>query len=199
MNYKLLALLLCYSLFSCQANPVRRSATPETLIHGEEMRRLDEVNCARQILKYFTQSYSLQFRFPLGYKVLCKTYDQYTYIRDNVEFPPPIDRRDASNLLLQSLHSSCQWVLLKDNTTLSGCSLSEIGQACAAYRFYEPQNLTMEFNEHVKNSNTPGQGHREPEISKFLKTKFAINYFCPNLSDSKIEIKAACTCPQILY
>ena len=74
----------------------------------------------------FIETYSIQF--PLGYEVLCKIHHQYTYITNNLEFQSPIDDCDTSNLLLQSLRSTCQWVLLKDNTTLSGCSLPEIRQ-----------------------------------------------------------------------
>ena len=184
MNWKLLA-LLC-SLFSCQATPIRRQVPSEKTQDEERLER--EVNCALHMLtsKAFTETYSIQF--PLGYKVLCKIHDQYTYMykTNNLEFQSPIDDRDTSNLLLQSLRSTCQWVLLKDNTTLSGCSLPEIRQACAAYKLYEQTSeLLDEFNDHVK-----GNKNSEEHATKFVKTESAKQHLC----NSSIAVKAACKC-----
>ena len=188
MNWKLLALLCC-SLFSCQATPIRREVTSKT-IQDKEVTLEKEVNCALHVLisAFTVKTYNTPF--PLGYKVLCKMHDQYTYITNNLEFQSPIGDCETSNLLLQSLRSTCQWVLLKDNTMLSRCSLPEIRQACAAYRLHEHQSLTRElldeFNRNVtKDLETPNN-----LISRFVKTEPAREHLCKNST----VVKAACTC-----
>ena len=185
MNCKLLALLLCYSLFSCQASPIKRKVISEPM--QEEEIRLREVNCALQILAVLEQSY---LQFPLGYKLLCKMYNQYTNIRSNNLLSSSPDSVIA-NLLLQSLNSTCQWVKL-NSKILSTCSMTGIGQTCAAYRYNEhhsqTMNLIMEFNQHVKGHTTPPF----PGVSKFIETRSVIDHFC-----SKTAVRSVCTCPDV--
>ena len=187
MNCKLLTLLLCYSLFSCQASLIERKVISEPMQDGEM--RVREVNCALHILAALEQSY---LQFPLGYKVLCKMYDQYTNIRSNNLLSFITDDSVITNLLLQSLKSTCQWVKL-NSKMLSTCSLTGIGQTCAAYWYNykhhnQTMNLIMEFNEHVKGRATPPF----PGVSKFIESKSAIDHFC-----SKTAVSSVCTCPDV--
>ena len=184
MNCKLLAFLLCYSLFSCQASPIKKKVISEPM-QDEEM-RVREVNCALHILAALEQSY---LQFPLGYKILCKMYDQYTNLRSTNLLSFITDDSVIRNLLLQSLNSTCQWVKL-NSKLLFTCSLTGIGQTCAVFWYHynnhnQTMNLITEFNQHVKGRATPPF----PKVSKFIESESAIDHFCLNTAVSSV-----CTC-----
>ena len=157
---------------------------------------LGKVNCALHVVTEMELEHAehqdinteANYSFPLGHKVLCYIFDQYTEYTEQLLTIPQndsqqiLDYETSQNLTLKSLDSTCEWVQLKEDISPPNCTLSEIGDACAEYRLYEHKVMMInEFGQYIRKNPIIGY---EPEISDMYGTTFGI--------PSSFKITVAC-------